>query len=438
MPVGRHLIQFTAQYRQNTAIYSSERFELSLQVQDGRMWSRGGGSGGPLLTRIDPPAPSLEQLWEKRVEIAFQGPAGRLLACTVKLLTSEGDVTALKILPALPLPVDVAQWTTHFERHFQLDRTIASAYDRARVCELTFNANELGIFTLRCERESMPLRWILTKCDGHDEVRLVNDTGRDETPRITLRAFERPQAETTLENHPRYIVPSTGGMYLAQNSQHVAGIIAPPSVHGLAQLGCNPVMRYQGDTKAVLSAIWKDAECWSSAKVSGQMLSAFRQRDVRMAFQRDAMLRLCGFDWLKAETAFSGDSIGISQLQRAVWKYFHESEFIQKLRLQCSALVRSDIPTRIQALRPVTRSLQPNGFDLSVPSLDWQAEFALRAASDPAAVWSWAADCIDVGIDTLIKCPTLIRAARFLVLMVDKELKAEGFSRELYTSWRWE
>ena len=66
----------------------------------------------------------------------------------------------------------------------------------------------------------------------------------------------------------------------------------------------------------------------------------------------------------------------------------------------------------------------------------WLAEFALRMASDPSTLEAWASEHIDAGTRKLLEVPTLVRAARFLVLAVDKQ-KEHAIAGEFYAGWGW-
>lgn len=69
---------------------------------------------------------------------------------------------------------------------------------------------------------------------------------------------------------------------------------------------------------------------------------------------------------------------------------------------------------------------------------EWLSEFALRLASCPDNIRSWSESNFEIGIETLIEAPTLARAARFLVLAIDKYLQKESIGgRQLYKGWKW-
>ena len=113
-------------------------------------------------------------------------------------------------------PVAPVIWKRHFERHFQKTRKAPRAYETARVCEIEFGCEELGAFTIRCEREFTPLRWAVRRYGQRHKARLL-DESRDATPPQVVRmAFEAPIVEEPLEFAQAYEVPTAGGLYVAR------------------------------------------------------------------------------------------------------------------------------------------------------------------------------------------------------------------------------
>jgi len=437
LPVGLHTIRFATRRIGSDAVDSLGDLEVLMRIRESRPWSQSDGPQGPLLARIEPPRPTLEQLWERRAEISVQGPLDRQLRCTVVLIKSGTENEKAKTLPSLSLPVDASTWDRHFNRHLRDDRTMAAAYDTASSCELRFAADELGTFTLRCERDSTPLRWILRHRDCRYEVQLLNDSGASAPVQIALRHFEHPDREEALADDVILQVPDSGGMFIARQSDQTAAIIAPPVVTGLQQLGCNPIVDYPQDVSLALSHAWQDAELWNAAKATGQVFSITRQREVLAAIQRYIIERLCGNEWIKIEDAFYVGERSLAYLQRAVWTAGYEAEITQRLRQRLPTMNSVDISSCIREMEWVVRFLECADARLHDSVIEWLAEFALRVASDPAEVKNWSGDRLSEGIDYLLKYPTFIRAARFVVVILDKELNATTGSQELCASWRW-
>jgi hypothetical protein len=437
LPVGLHTIRFSTRRVGSAEVDPVGDLEVLMRIRESRPWSLNGGPQGPLLARIEPVNPTLEQLWEGRADIAFQGPTGRQLKCSVSLHDAiDGTVKSVQ-LPPLPLPVEPATWARHFHRHFQEQKGIADAYDTARSCELRFSADELGVFSFRTERESTPLRWGLRRTSSGYEVRLLNDSGAVADARIIRRSYELPQQEEHLPVAPAYAIPASGGLYVASTSTHAAMILAPPVIDGLSQLACNPVTTYSGDAASVLPAIWSDAELWTGAKPSGSMFSLTRQCAVRMAIHRQSIRLLCGNEWVQLEEEFRDGVKSLGYLQRGVWTAGHEAEVTERLRRNLARLSTADMLMRIREMAWIARFLEGPGSTIHESAFDWLGEFVLRVVSDSAEVRQWAAGRLDEGISYLLQNPTFVRAARFLVVATDRQLGSKTLSHELFASWRW-
>ncbi len=437
LPVGLHTIRFASRRMGSNAVDSLGDLKVLMRIRESRPWSQSDGTQGPLLARIEPPRPTLEQLWEGRAEISVQGPPGRKLSCTATLIESGTGQKKTKTLPSLTLPVNVSAWAHYLNEHLRKNQKIAAAYDAARTCELCFTADELGAFTLRCERDSTPLRWILRHQDTTYEVQFLNDSGLSAPVQISSRCFEHPDREEILANNTIFQVPKNGGMFIARQSNQIANIIAPPIVTELRNLGCNPVVRYHEEISQSLTQAWQDAELWNAAKVSGGVFSLTRQREVLATIQRFILKSLCGHEWIREEDAYYEGTAEISFLQRAVWEKNHESEIAQRLKQQLADMNLADISSCIREMEWTVRFLENLNSSSHDPLVEWFAEFALRVASDPAEVKSWSDGMLQVGIDYLIRFPTFLRAARFLAVVIDKKLKADAESYEPCAGWRW-
>lgn len=438
LAVGLHRLHFATRQDNGHAVESVGDLDVLMRIRESRPWAAGASPQGPLLVRIDPATPTLEQLWEGRAEIAIEGPTGRSVKCDASLIDSSSQArTAGKVLPTLTLPVDSGTWTRHFDRHYCGDKRVAGAYDTAKACELKFTADELGAFTLRCERAFTPLRWTVRR-DGTGYIaRLLNDSGDPTAPTLTLRTFERPCIEQSLAFVETFAVPTTGGMYVARRPNQIAAVIAPPVVEGLGDLGCTPTIDGDGRDPETLWAMYRSAELWRSAKLPGNVFSATRMRQVVSAIDRHAIEALCGHDWIRTEVAFVNQTTTLAYLQRAIWRKGYEAEVGVRLQRSYVGLSTAGMPERIREIVGIARFLIGEESS-NHPSAEWLAEFVLRVTSDPAAVATWSGNAFSSGITALRQTPTLTRAARYLVLAIDRQLGSQTSGQELYAGWRWQ
>jgi hypothetical protein len=406
------------------------------------------------VVQIDPSLPTLEEMWEGRVEVTILGPAGRSLKCRAALSAKDGEPpTVIKHLPPIGLPVTADSWRAHFERNFRGAKEAQAAYDTARVCQLEFTADELGAFTLRCERDFTPLRWAVRRRGGEYFVRLLDDTGSAGVPAVARFAFETPSVEEPLEPAAEYAIPAAGGLYAGRKEQFTVAVIIPPSVRGLDDLRCiSRVDTRERYVESIVRAVGL-ADLWGHARLPGDVFSATRQRTVLQTLTQHIVRLLGGDNWADAELAASGNSTRIMDLKRALSRRPEDGVIADALARDAARLATAERLERVEYFASVwKRSLsfsstlrQPSQTSAAVapPSKRaaddplWLAELALRLASDPAGVKTWADHELRPGVARLQELPTFLRAARFLVIATDHHLESRATTGELYARWKW-
>ena len=448
LPVGRHSVHVSATSTAGETAPLGD-LDIVMRIREPRPWSPGDVSlQGPLFIHIDPPVPTLEELWEGRADVSLQGPSDRKVKCRVSLFERDGETATIsKQLPQIGMPFTAGDWRAYFEKHFRETKKAQEAYDTARVCKLEFNADELGAFTVRCERDFTPLRWALRRHRSEDILRLVDDSGGSEQPVVSRMAFEAPCVEECLTPASEYQVPNSGGMYVARTGIFTAAIIVPPAGRGLADLGCDPqIERRERSIDIVIRAV-EIGGLWGRARLPGDLFSATRQRLVMHALVQDIFRLLCGENWVRAEVEIitsTNDTGTLKSLSGAVSKHLWEVPIGDTLLRDAETLAHDTCHARIHLLaslaakyyplsNPAANSLGRGGVDAH----EWLAEFSLRLSSDPASVETWAGQDLRVGLERLLEMPILARAARFLVIATDRYLQPQTVFGELYRSWRW-
>lgn len=459
LSVGLHTVQICARNGKGDETETVGDLDVVMRIREARQWSSGVSPHGPLMVQIDPPTPTLEQLWEGRVDISVQGPHGRKVKCNVSLLESDTDtVTVSKLFPLIGLPLTTEQWRAHFLRHFCESKDAQAAYDSARTCIIDFNAEELGNFTIRCEREFTPLRWVVRKnAQGH-VLYLRDDSGGATSPVVTHLAFEKPIVEEPLELLSKYEIPSAGGLYVARLGDYTTSVIIPPTVRGFSDLRCIP--RIEGRERSVGTIIraLELSRLWGTARLPGNFFAATRQRDVLLALTHYIFRLLGGDNWAAAEVAVCNNvANGLIELKDAVSKRREEASIGAVLARECANLANDSCENRVILVASLgTRflSLQPTvpsppvriakgnmiirrNTQAATDDSKWLSELALRLASDPTEVEAWAGQQLRPGIQRLLEFPTLARAARFIVIATDRHLQSRPANGELYAGWRW-
>ena len=143
-----------------------------------------------------------------------------------------------------------------------------------------------------------------------------------------------------------------------------------------------------------------------------------------------------------AEASIGDGADALLKLKRSVSSKAEERGVGAKLDLEREELAKLSPMVRVETIaslaerfKLVAQGTTPRG--AGPDDTRWLAEFALRVASDPMRLEAWAGEHMNAGIDKLIDAPTLARAARFLVIAVDRRLEHEVVAGGLYAGWEW-
>lgn len=462
LSVGVHAFRVSARAIGSAAEEQDGR--LDVVIREPRAWKPGMSASGALRISVDPPVPTLEELWEGRMTIEIRGPAGRRISPTLSLFERRADGASVrKRLPPLPLPVDAARWRAHFEKLFRDAKDVQNLYDPAHTCQLQLNAEELGTFSLTCEREFSPLRWVVRRRGHGYELSLLDDSGSAPPPNISRYEFTAPDSATQLEAaqfSTCYTAPPSGGLYRASVGTHEPAVIVPPAARNLTlrELSVEPQVRRRPGSIAALEDLLSLIRMWSEARLTG-LFSAAKGRAVLISLVHEVFAVIGGESWASAERRLRAQdgSAALAALNRAISNKAPGTSLAEKLLLDCVAYVALGMIERVAWFASTVRSvLQPQ---LPAPAAvvhaaggvteirrgsgpehpDWIYEFALRLASSPRTIQTWAAQNLQHGLGRLLDLTTLARAARFLVLAIDRDPHASAASGgQIYRGWGWE
>lgn len=435
LPVGLHKFSIAARSGRGVDSQAIGDLDVVMRVREARPWSPGATTRGPLEAELDPAAPSLEQLWEGKACVAVYGPAGRQARCRVRMYVRQEEAPSFeRQLPTVTLPFSSEEWTRYFEKHLKNDKGVQGAYDDAHLCEVEFSADELGVFTLRCERELTPLRWLLKK-DTSGYVALLQDDADSNVPVIERYSFEQPCIAVRLPDGVKHKAPRAGVLYVATSGDFRSAIVVPPVVERLEDLHCEPRIDSAERTGESIVHLLKLARLWSSARQSGELMGRARQRLVSRAIATHIASLIAGDNWRRSEQEFSRDEIGIGALRRAIPLLQNQTAveqiFPREILVQLADASLSERGAAFTDFAESSLSLGREG------NLLWQAEFALRMASAPGGLEDWAGSQLARGIGTLLDVPTLASTARFVVLAVDQMRTLPTGAGEIYAGWRW-
>jgi len=458
LPIGLHTVNFLTRqspYEENEPL---GELDVVMRIREVRPWSPGISPQGPLLLQINPASPTLEQLWEMRIDLTLQGPEGRQIECKLSFFENDAEAaTLIRQLPPIELPISPTDWREYFGKFFKKLKEAEIAYDAARACELYFNAEELGTFTIRCEREFTPLRWAVRRNKQGYVTRIFDDSGNSTPPKISYYAFEEPSIEEQLEFDSFYRVADVGGLYVARQELLNAAIIIPPAVtiNRFSALRCIPRFGTPDRSIEAVINLISLAALWSNARLPGDPISSLRQLDILREFTRQVFRIIGGEKWYEVENLYQDRKCKLIDLKENISRRSNEDGFALFLAKNYVSLVNATSINRIGQLASVAvKFLHLN----SVPSVrtvvskrvirkrtvksaenvSWLCQLALRLACAPATTETWAGDELRTGIERLLHEPTLARAARFLVIAIDHQVGSSAITGKPYSGWEWE
>jgi hypothetical protein len=435
--------------------------ELEFAVRAPRPWASATAAKGPLLFDVDPAAPTLEALWDGEISINLNGPIGRRFQATVKLFDRDFDrPTISKVLPPLELPVGPNDWRAHFWRYGRSSADLQERYDSARFGEVLFSAEDLGLFTLRCEREPIPLRWVFKR---DNTLRLIDEGGGDVGPQVSRYSFETPDRPEALPVTAQEVLrglstESAGGMYVASVQGLSRAIIVPP--HGrlsFADLKAQPKVEFlRGHSTAQVLTILTVTTLWATARVTGNPLSASRRREVLRRLCRHLFFMLAGDTWDRAESQFERSG-AVTAFEQAVRGRPDEARLVRMMTEQLENLVAESCEERVArvaaALIRVLRLTVPMGPEVRGPGgtvlhkqdrsnpdhPEHLTRFALQIASEPATLINCREGDLSAAVRRLQASAGIARIARFVVLAVDHAVAARPTAGpSIYAGWDWQ
>ena len=461
LSVGLHRLHISAQNVSGGRPGQVGDLDVVIRILEERPQSQTLSPIGPLSLQIEPPSPTLEQLWEGQVDLSLQGPIGRSVDTNVSFFEPNGESPIFaQRLPPIFLPIRSDDWRNHFSERLQSSGDSKEAYDIARVCTLEFDAGELGEFNLRFERAFTPLRWGVRRRSRGYLVRLFDDSG-DPEPAVRSRwPFETPCVEEPLSFDSESEPHQSGGMLVARTARFTASIIVPPAPNSiqLSDLHLVPNIQRHEHSMDSVERLVDILGLWGRARLLGDLLSVIRQRKVLRELLRELFRLLCGNHWATAENQYvekgtldalrpladlvsqRREEIGLGTSLFSNAEEFARANCDERVRLLSSLLVEYRL-VRLSVVRDRASRTSVDARNSTVSdNPEWLAEFSLRLATDPGQVATWAGESLRTGLAHLFDTPTIAKATRYLVLATDCDFQSDSNLGGLrpYDGWRWE
>lgn len=446
--------------------------QLEIRVRETRRWEHGLSDQNALFVTVDPPSPSMEQVCANSVLVDVQGPMGTTVHARIAFVGPvQSDPLPVLALPDIQVPVTAEDWRLLLQERLRGDPQFKKAERLAVSCSIELDAGDVGHFNLLCERADRSLRWVLLDATRPHRLMLLNPapaprSWAPEPLRITRYRFDSPQEPHSIaaaDLAQPWNVDDSGGLFVAYNYTPVqalghppglvvpgrkASVIVPPAVtlfQGKPSIRPRFEVRSLGQAKSVLHVLRR----WNAAETYGNPVSLWAVQQVERAGANVIFRHIVGDSWGRAEADYlrsSGDDQAVKLFcQSIVTRERPDTRLAWLLGSQCSELASAAPHKRAHDLGTIARRTLPLGFNVRVKQgraagLAWLAEFALRLASAPATVPGWSGQDMTIGLSTLVAVPALARAARFLVLYVERacENQAPSSPVALYAGWEWE
>lgn len=383
---------------------------VHLVVRDPEPWTRGIASHPGLIVNTDPPHADLDTFWRNRLRLRVNGPEGFAASFCVALESADGnEILKEEIGNPMNLPITQDAWRKSFDG-FLNNESRTWKYLEAASCTLAIRADALGTCTLRFEHEPKPLRWITRSRDGSIAVRLLDDTGQDESGlkacRYSMLRPGDPLPITPQAARSDEIVKPPGGLFVAINGEHADAVLvsAAPANSGLQGLGVAPEPLKLKRSASSLYEFCRHLAQWHNARSAG-FLAEIRRRQVLDSATGAVVAELCGEKWDRAERQYCEHQGMPSSLKSL-------AGLVDSLPSVSQSLLRLPLPNGKE--RQTSDWFAIEAARIHICSERLLSKFAFRLARDPLSVVDDSNP--QALLEKLIENPAVLRAARFVML----------------------
>jgi len=389
---------------------------VQLDVREPEPWIPETPSRSGMIVNLSPHDADLDLFWRNEIELLITGPESHSVTLTVSLEDSHGKkIFSNRVDGHFRLPVSAGTWNDRFHWFLEQEK-LDWKYMEASVCRLEIDGEELGKYVLWFERATLPLRWVLNRCRNKTSIRLIDDTGLEETdPEISFFPMERPVEPQSLPFGESVcgISEPDGGLFFARKGEYQDAVIFSPETRSrdFSELKIEPGFPEFRNGTAEMAEALRLSELWRSIRSYGP-LAGDRQKKISDSILNTVCLALCAKRWLRAETAFldAADSTDASrELERAVGR--NSPGF-------ASALSRCCLEVRDKDLSLVSDRYSELAKKHSVCGNRELCDFALALAGEPDRFPRVLEHDLDKKLGEVRKNPTVLRGARFIAVVL--------------------
>lgn len=331
----------------------------------------------------------------------------------MSLQAGDGREVLREEIARFELPLNREQWQRRFGQFLEREDR-AWSYLEATRGVLTIDGENLGKRQIQFEHDVQPLRWVPRRDHGKVLIRLVDDTGDDETDvRIKFWSMDHPVLSQAIKTEDALLgleVSPPGGLFLASRGSHRDIVIISTGVtkEGLQGLSVDPQLTELWRGQVTHSKAVRVLGTWQRARLYG-FLADIRRQQVTRAIN-DAIVRsLCGARWAAAEDRFKRNPGARHNLEYLKAEVDRLPSFAAVLCRERS-LLDGDSELRGRRFAEIASRY-------GICSNEALSRLALRLAEGSAKPTVSLAN--DDVMAHLARQPALIRGARLLALMLD-------------------
>ena len=402
----------------------------------------------PLQLVVDPPYPTLEQMWEAGADVRLNGPAGSSTSISVSLLTRyAGDTLAEFEYSGLKLPIDDRQWQS-IMNGMRANPDLSRTFDEAKVARFTFDAGELGHVTLNCERVYAPVRWAVKNDRKSCTLRLIDES--DGSTPLSIQRFDTRAPEygtsISLADARRGVKIDAAALLVAQCGTSNYGVIAAGHnwTQHMYREQLPPPIVLPSQTVAQFKQTLELIKLWRQSHLAGGSVAASLRNDVAIKLHNAILQALCGRAWMAAEQRLFADPLAHCALSKLVLSTTRDTriQYIAKIltvSTNVATLAALDSYGRARKLSTLidTSGILPLFTQIDHAQRRKLTEFALCLASCPERLIGLVGAGITTGVQQMLRYPELVRIARAFVIALEHESSAQIDPEWQPARWDW-
>ena len=329
LQTGKHVLTVKARRSGELgAVISRPEAEghIALHVREPEPWIPGVASHSGLIGNLEPHDADLETFWRNEVRLSVFGPEGRPVSAKVRLSDrTGGEILSEEVGGRMELPLRPDVWKERFGQFLNRDKN-TWIYLGAATGDLDVSAEELGTLSFRFEHDVPPLRWVLNRDRDDIVVRLVDDSGEEETDLdITFFGMEAPIVGRRCPPDQMlggWIVQPPGGLLVARQGVFEDCVVVSSGLTGQGFEGLivesdfsqlQKVTTLEHDNLIVYSN-------WHNARRYGPIIQ-IRWEKIKQRYLAIVYEKLCGRNWVRAEETLRrspSNKQSLDMLQRSV------------------------------------------------------------------------------------------------------------------------